>query len=297
MISDMDGLAAAGFFRNNPAIAAGSVSGLKLFHKRPLSDRMNTSTARDLSPGPEPCQRGLAQPAGELYSRAPEQPVLAVIPARGGSKGLPGKNIRNLCGKPLLAYSIEAALATPRITRVVVSTDDPRIADVAREHGADVPFLRSPALALDHSRMSDVLDETVNRLRKEQGFHPSVTVTLYPTHPFRTRELMNTLLDKALEGHRNVITVRRCSSGELFIRGRGGMLTPARYGAAGTPDRSGHRFYGLFLASHARWCKPDYYHAVDDEVSLVDIDTLGDFLLAEEIVRRGLYDFNAGTAL
>ncbi|MFZ5427666.1 MAG: cytidylyltransferase domain-containing protein [Thermodesulfobacteriota bacterium] len=257
---------------------------------------MNISSARDLFPGPEPCSQGLAQPAGELCVRPPEQPVLAVIPARGGSKGLPRKNIRNLCGKPLLAYSIEAALATPRITKVVVSTDDPRIADVAREHGAEVPFLRSPALGLDHSRMSDVLDETVSRLRKEHGFHPSVTVTLYPTHPFRTRELMNTLVDKALEGHRNVITVRRCLAGNLFTRDGSGVLTPARFGAGGTPGRGGHRFYGLFLASHARWCKPDYYHAIDDEVSLVDIDTLGDFLLAEEIVRRGMYDFNGGTA-
>jgi len=252
---------------------------------------MNRATARHLSFGPDTGHPLLAEPAGDLCSCAPTPSVLAVIPARGGSKGLPGKNIRDLCGKPLLAYSIEAALATPRISKVVVSTDDPRVADVAREYGAEVPFLRSPSLGLDHSRMADVLNETVNRLRGEHGFHPSVTVTLYPTHPFRTRSLMNTLVAKALEGHRNVLTVRPCRVGPLHVRKQDGALCPALFGLGNGPGSMGHRFYGLFMASHVNWCRPDFIHEVSDEVSLIDIDTLGDFLLAEEVVRSGLYSF------
>ena len=75
--------------------------------------------------------------------------VLAVIPARGGSKGVPGKNTRLLNGRPLLAYSCDAARQSRYVTRTVVSTDDQVIADVARAHGADVPFLRPAALAAD----------------------------------------------------------------------------------------------------------------------------------------------------
>ena len=74
--------------------------------------------------------------------------VLAVIPARGGSKGLPGKNIRPFVGLPLIAHTIMFARMCPEITRAVVSTDDQAIADVAKEHGADVPFIRPPAVFL-----------------------------------------------------------------------------------------------------------------------------------------------------
>ncbi len=75
--------------------------------------------------------------------------LLALIPARGGSKGIPGKNIRLLAGKPLIAHSIQAALQVPNLDKVVVSTDDPAVADIAKQWGADVPFLRPPELAAD----------------------------------------------------------------------------------------------------------------------------------------------------
>ena len=75
--------------------------------------------------------------------------LLALIPARGGSKGIPRKNIRNLVGKPLIAHTIQAALAVPALERVVVSTDDPAIAEIAQQWGAEVPFLRPPELAAD----------------------------------------------------------------------------------------------------------------------------------------------------
>src|SRR3954469_13396668 len=77
--------------------------------------------------------------------------ILALIPARGGSKGIPGKNIRNFGGYPLIAWSIAAAQQSELITRVIVSTDDEGIAAVAREHGAETPFLRPAALAQDHT--------------------------------------------------------------------------------------------------------------------------------------------------
>lgn len=110
---------------------------------------------------------------------------LAIIPARGGSKGLPGKNLRPLAGKPLIAWSIEAARGAASIGRVVVSTDDEAIAEVARRHGAEVPFLRPAELALDDTPTLPVLQDTIRRLG-EAGYRPDAVVTLQPTSPLRT---------------------------------------------------------------------------------------------------------------
>ena len=84
--------------------------------------------------------------------------TLGLIPARGGSKGVKGKNIRPLLGKPLIAYSIECGLACPSINHLVVSTDCEKIADVAREYGAEVPFMRPLELAMDYTPMMPVLE-------------------------------------------------------------------------------------------------------------------------------------------
>jgi CMP-N-acetylneuraminic acid synthetase len=111
--------------------------------------------------------------------------LVGVILARGGSKRLPGKNIRPLHGKPLIAYTIEAALGAPSLARVIVSTDDPAIAQVARDCGAEVPFLRPAALATDQSSSLDALAHAVDAL--EQADAPvDAVVLLQPTSPFRT---------------------------------------------------------------------------------------------------------------
>lgn len=93
---------------------------------------------------------------------------LCIIPARGGSKRIPRKNIKPFLGKPMLAYSIEAALATGLFDEVMVSTDDEEIADVARQYGAKVPFMRSAETANDYATLADVLHEVLNRY-EEQG--------------------------------------------------------------------------------------------------------------------------------
>ena len=110
--------------------------------------------------------------------------VLALIPARGGSKGLPGKNLRPLAGKPLLAWSIEQALAAPEIARVVVSTDDPNIATVARSCGADVPFLRPAEISTDDSPTSAAVIHALDFLA-ERGEEFDAIVLLEPTSPLR----------------------------------------------------------------------------------------------------------------
>lgn len=119
---------------------------------------------------------------------------LAVIPARGGSKRIPRKNIRDFCGKPMLAWAIEAALDSGCIDRVIVSTDDHEIAEVARRHGADVPFMRPSKLADDYAGTTAVVQHALQCLIAD-GLSVEVACCLYATAPFVTSEDLRTGLD------------------------------------------------------------------------------------------------------
>ena len=115
--------------------------------------------------------------------------ILAVIPARGGSKGVVRKNIRPICGKPLIAYTIETALAARHlIHRSIVSTDDPEIKAIACEYGADVPFLRPPELAEDRVPTLPVLQHAVRFVEEEDGVALDWVLLLQPTAPLRVIE-------------------------------------------------------------------------------------------------------------
>lgn len=115
-----------------------------------------------------------------------EEACLAIIPARGGSKGLPGKNIRPLKGKPLIAYSIEAAYASGCVDEVAVSTDSSEIAEVAKAAGARVPFLRPDALSSDEAKSIDVLRHAVLFYEQTLKRRFSTILLLQPTSPLRT---------------------------------------------------------------------------------------------------------------
>lgn len=114
--------------------------------------------------------------------------MIAIIPARGGSKGLPGKNIKLLNGKPLIAYAIEAALKAKHIDRVIISTDDEEIARVAVAFGAELPFMRPAELASDMAMAVDNYIYTIDRLEKEGGVPIGAFVVLQPTSPLRIAE-------------------------------------------------------------------------------------------------------------
>jgi len=111
--------------------------------------------------------------------------TIAVIPARGGSRGIPRKNIARLAGKPLIAYSIKYSLDCPQIARTIVSTDDSEIADIARKHGAEVPFLRPPELARDDTPDYPVFTHVLEWLREHENYTPELVVHLRPTSPLR----------------------------------------------------------------------------------------------------------------
>ncbi len=112
--------------------------------------------------------------------------VVALITARGGSRGIPGKNTRLLGGKPLIVWSIEAARQCRSVARVLVSTDAPAIADIARAAGGEVPFLRPPELARDDSSHLSVVLHALDWLRDHEQIAPDYLLLLQPTAPFRT---------------------------------------------------------------------------------------------------------------
>lgn len=133
--------------------------------------------------------------------------VLAIIPARGGSKGIPRKNIKLFAGYPLIAYSIEAGLRANQVTRVIVSTDDEEIAAVARQYGAQVPFLRPPELAQDDTRDLPVFQQALAWLEEFEDYKAEIVVQLRPTSPIRPRNCVDDAISLLLE-HPDADSVR-----------------------------------------------------------------------------------------
>lgn len=131
--------------------------------------------------------------------------AVAFIFARGGSKGLPGKNIRPLNGKPLIAWSIEHALAVKRIDRVIVSTDSEQIAEIARRHGAEVPFIRPAELAGDSSPEWLAWRHGLNYLKESTGALPEVMVSVPTTAPLRLPIDIENCLDEYEKGNADVV--------------------------------------------------------------------------------------------
>lgn len=121
--------------------------------------------------------------------------VLGLIPARGGSKGLPGKNLKMIAGKPLIAHTIEAALKATRLDRVVVSTDDEAIAEAARQAGAEVPFMRPAQYAGDESPSMAVVHHALAWFSVQGGgYRPDAVALLSPTCPLRTAEQIDAVI-------------------------------------------------------------------------------------------------------
>jgi len=142
---------------------------------------------------------------------------IALICARGGSKGLPGKNIRLLGGRPLIGWSIAQALAVPAISRVVVSTDSPEIAEVARQQGAEVPFMRPAELAQDNSPEWLVWRHALDYLHADMGTYPDSLVVVPATAPLRDSSDIQRCLDVFHAGDTDmVITVTQAQRSPYF---------------------------------------------------------------------------------
>jgi len=125
--------------------------------------------------------------------------VLGLILARGGSKSIPNKNIVEAAGKPLIAWTIETALNCSAINRLIVSTDDLKIAEVSKRYGAEVPFMRPAELAMDKTTSVDTLIHAVQWLEDEEQYHTDYVMLLQPTSPLRTREDIEAVIKLAQE--------------------------------------------------------------------------------------------------
>ena len=150
--------------------------------------------------------------------------AIAIITARGGSKRIPRKNIKDFCGKPIIAYSIAAAIESGCFDEVMVSTDTEEIADIARSFGAKVPFLRSGETSGDHATTADVLLEVLRRYAQE-GRTFDLTCCLYPTAPFVTADavFVSTAALFCRTGRRSVLPVAGIQ--ERALPGSGAVLS------------------------------------------------------------------------
>jgi CMP-N,N'-diacetyllegionaminic acid synthase len=156
--------------------------------------------------------------------------VLAIIPARGGSKGIPRKNLVQFRGEPLIVHSIRHALAARSVTRTIVSTDDDEIAAVARQAGAEVPFLRPAVLAEDHVLDLPVFAHVLDELHAREGYEPELVVHLRPTTPHRLSHWIDDAI-AALSAEARADSLRSVSLVEqhpyrMFTIGEDGMLAP-----------------------------------------------------------------------
>jgi CMP-N-acetylneuraminic acid synthetase len=155
--------------------------------------------------------------------------VLGIVPARSGSRGIPGKNIRELAGHPLLEYTVRAAAESGLIDRLILSTDSDQIAEVGRSLGLEVPFLRPSALARDDSPMVPVLEHAVAWL-EHAGWRPEVVVLLQPTAPLRRGyhivDAVRLLRSTGCDAVASVVEVPRHYSPDYVMRIADGKLEP-----------------------------------------------------------------------
>lgn len=182
--------------------------------------------------------------------------ILAVIPARGGSKGVPGKNLRLIDGKPLVAHQIEAALSASTVDEVIVSTDDEDISAVAREVGASVPFMRPPDLAADDVSVIAALAHAAKYWHNEHGA-PTYTLGLQPTSPFNTSSHIDAAVKKIRKtGCDSVVTIERVTETHPYRAYRldDGRVRPIEGMTVTEPDQRQDRpsVYGFTGAIYLR---------------------------------------------
>ena len=232
--------------------------------------------------------------------------ILALIPARGGSKSIPRKNIRSLAGYPLITYSIAAAKQSKLVTRTLLSTDDEEIAAIAREYGAEVPFLRPAELAQDSSTDFPVFINALDWLKTHEGYQPEVVVQLRPTSPIRPPDCVDRAIQVLLE-HPQADSVRGViPSGQnpykMWRMDEQGQLSPLldlqgirepfnapRQSLPSTYWQTGHidAMRVSTLLAKGSLSGEVIYPLLMDPRYAIDIDTLRDWQRAEWIISLG----------
>ncbi len=250
--------------------------------------------------------------------------LLAVIPARGGSKGIPKKNISDLNGKPLVAYSIEAALNSKYVNRVVVWTDSAEIAEVSKGYGAEIPFLRQPDLATDKASLYEAIFNLYDELYKRDKYESSIYLVLFPTYPFKTGPDIDRLLEDVfdLTYVSYFVSPSSFQSTNSFLI-KNNQMTPLK--KMMSEEISNQTFYksnnSVIARMQPRWryfagmtfheqfrALQDFYkclvgngivrkqkiaYELSDGMRTLDIDFHDQLLLARKIMEHNLFDFDS----
>ena len=224
--------------------------------------------------------------------------VLAIIPARGGSKGLPKKNIKPLGDKPLIAWSIDAAKASKKITKTIVSSDSDEIIKIAKQFGAEIPFKRPDDLASDTASTKDVLIHALN-FYKSKNIYFDYLVLLQPTSPFRDSKMIDEMIDEMIEKDVDmVVSVKETSANPyyvLFEENNKGFLTKSknanftRRQDCPTVYEYNGSVYVIKIESLLKYNSlsfPKTIKYVMDNYHSVDIDNQFDFDFAEFLLNR-----------
>jgi CMP-N-acetylneuraminic acid synthetase len=224
--------------------------------------------------------------------------TLAIIPARGGSKGLLGKNIRPLAGVPLIAHTIKAAQGAQTVDRIIVSTDDEAIAEIARDAGAEVPFIRPAHLSDDKSSGVDVCLHALAHANNSLDYNPELVIFLQPTSPLRS----SADIDAAVKLLRNsdvtsVVSVKAVTEYPQWMKKMDAeqrlsplfddlIATPARQDLAKSYILNGaiYTSTATFLGKNQSFYDNDTRGYLMPEDRSIDIDTLDDFLMAEALL-------------
>ncbi len=233
--------------------------------------------------------------------------ILAIIPARGGSKSIPHKNILPVLGKPLVVHAIEAALQSARVDAVIVSTDDEATATLAREAGADVPFLRPAEISGDTSRDIEYLQHALDWLERDRGWRPEIVVMLQPTSPGRTGKDIDAVIDlmerENADSVRTMIDPGHYNPFKMWVEISAGHLVPllsiTKYKKLGAdvPRQALPRYFvpfGLVYATRAKFIRrgkvwgPNLKAFMVPKERMVDIDSVEDLQEAEEKLRAAI---------
>jgi N-acylneuraminate cytidylyltransferase len=230
--------------------------------------------------------------------------TIAIVPARGGSKGLPGKNVRRLAGLPLIAHSIRFAQICPEIERCIVSTDSEEIAKVARDANGEVPFLRPAELAEDSTPMLPVLQHAIRQMELLEEKRYELVVLLQATSPFRLPEDVSSAL-RILDQDRNAVGVVAVSTPSfnprvVCVEEKQGYLewafTPKMYTRRQEAEPV-YRINGMLYVwrrDHLMRSSADQLYAAPHRILMIpeeralDIDSLHDFQVGEALLQAGM---------
>lgn len=226
--------------------------------------------------------------------------IVTIIPARGGSKGIPRKNVKELDGKPLIAHVIETALKVRELDRVIVSTEDKEIAEIAKKYGAEVPFIRPEELARDETPTLPVLQHAVKYLEDKENYKPDMVVLLYATSPLLKAERVSEAIEMLKKGGFDSVLSVEEDKGHYWIKKDG------EYERLYPKDPKNRQFEKPLLKENGAI----YVYRRDilmkegkinsgkrgllimQKEESIDIDEPIDFEIAEFFMRRGEYEKN-----